>query len=460
MSPPAASTTIAAIASPPGGGLRGILRISGPRAGPIVKAIWRPAGELDLSRRAVLAGRVDDGRGQQPALLLWMPGPRSFTREDVAELHLPGSPPLLEAALARVLALGAVPAAPGEFTRRAFLSGRIDLTRAEGVLATIAARDEGQRRAARSLLAGGLAARVDRVREGLEDARALVEASLDFDPRETGHVPEEEIAGRAADARARLVEALGWETARAALRGEPRIVLAGPPNAGKSALFNRLAGANGAIVSPLPGTTRDVLSAEVRIEGVACRLLDTAGIDAGAALDPIEREAQAAGSSARESADLLLWVVDSTLGGRAPAPPRSTDVLGAWNKIDLAGSRPAPPAEAPGLPWIPTSAATGEGLESLRRAAARALGLAGSTPSGAPGEGAPVDLELSLGHKSALEEAVAALDRGVRAWRAGEGLEILAEDLRRASEALDRITGATAAEAVLDRIFARFCVGK
>src|SRR5262245_53308739 len=185
-----------------------------------------------------------------PLLLLWMPGPRSFTREDVAELHLPGSPPLLDAALERVLALGATPAEPGEFTRRAFLSGRIDLTRAEGVLALVGARDDRERRAGAALLAGGLADRIEALRDRLEDLRALCEASLDFDERDTGHVPEGEIEERLAGVRAALAEAHAFEVARASPGGEPRVVLTGAPNAGKSSLFNRLAGAERALVAP------------------------------------------------------------------------------------------------------------------------------------------------------------------------------------------------------------------
>ncbi|MFN0007769.1 MAG: tRNA uridine-5-carboxymethylaminomethyl(34) synthesis GTPase MnmE, partial [Planctomycetota bacterium] len=186
-------TTIAAIASPPGGAARGIVRLSGPRAAEIVRAVFRGHPPLDLARRTLRLGRFLDGRGDQPLLLLWMPGPRSFTREDVAEFHLCGSPPLLEAALEHVLALGATAAAPGEFTRRAFLSGRIDLTRAEGVLALVGARNDRERRAGALLLAGGLAQRIGAVRDRLADLRALTEASLDFDERDTGHVPDSEI---------------------------------------------------------------------------------------------------------------------------------------------------------------------------------------------------------------------------------------------------------------------------
>ena len=443
-------TTIAAIASPPGAGARGILRVSGPLARAIAGATWAGEEPLDLDRRALRVGRFRDGRGEQPLLLLWMPGPRSYTREDVAEFHLPGSPPLLEAALARVLELGAVPAAPGEFTRRAFLSGRLDLTRAEGVLALVSARNEDERRAGRALLAGGLEDRVEALRNGLEELRALVEASLDFDPRDTGHVPEAEIEGRARETRAALAEALGWESARVRSGGEPRIVLAGAPNAGKSALFNRLAEAEGAIVSPIAGTTRDVLSAEIEFDGVACRLFDSAGIEDASAPDPTLGAAQEAARSLRDSADLLLWVVDATRTGAPARAPREEDVLLVWNKIDRPEAPAAPPGElAPGVPWVATSAVLGTGIGSLRDAAGRQVA-----------ERSGISRELSLRHRAALERAAAALDHGLLSWRSGAPLEILAEDLRHATACLDDVTGETATEALLDRIFARFCLGK
>jgi tRNA modification GTPase len=458
MSRPDSSTTIAAIASPPGPGARGIVRISGPLARTIVDATWAGASPVDLARRGAFLGRFRDGRGEQPLLLLWMPGPRSYTREDVAEFHLPGSPPLLHLALARTLELGAVAAAPGEFTRRAFLSGRLDLTRAEGVLALVSARNEDERRAGRALLDGGLARRVEVLRSHLDDLRALVEASLDFDPRDTGHVPDEETTGRAREIRAALAETLGWESARVGAGGKPRIVLAGAPNAGKSALFNRLAGHDGAIVSPVAGTTRDVLSVEIDLGGVACLLFDAAGIDEQHGGDRVAREAQVAGRSLRASADLLVWVLDAT-PSRSPAPapapapdPRGTDLLLVWNKIDRPGAPQAPPADVVvDRPWVATSAALGTGIDVLRAATARAIGARGTSG---------VSRELSSRHRLALERASAALDRAIAERGRGEPLEILAEDLRHASLCLDEITGATATEALLDRIFARFCLGK
>jgi tRNA modification GTPase len=447
------ASTIAAIASPPGGGERGILRLSGPKARAIVHAVWAGTGALALDERSIAVGRFQDARGSQPLLLLWMPGPRSFTREDVAEFHLPGSPPLLRAALERLLELGAVVAAPGEFTRRAFLSGRIDLARAEGVLELVRARDDAERRAATALLAGGLSDRVGSLRERLEDVRALVEASLDFDARDTGDVAAEEIERRLAETRTLLAEARGFEVARARGAGEPVVALVGAPNAGKSSLYNRLLGRAGAIVAPVPGTTRDPVGAEIDLDGMRCRLLDTAGLEAIEPSDPIDRAAQSAALSTVESAELLVWVVDASTGGERGLPPRSEGWLLAWNKVDLPGAPAAPPPGFAAGPSISTSAVAASGIAELRAAIVAAL-------RGGPGVDGVSTRELGARHRAALDRAAAAVEKALEGRRRGSALELLAEDLREATDALDEVTGRTTAEDVLDRIFARFCLGK
>ncbi|MCP3919853.1 MAG: GTP-binding protein [bacterium] len=455
--------TIAAIASAPGGARRGVIRISGARAADIVRACCRVDGAPPtLAERLFFEARFDDGHGEQPALLLWMPGPRSFTREDVAELHLSGSPPLLACALARTLELGAEPAAPGEFTRRAFESGRIDLTRAEGVLALIEASSEHERRAATALLVGGLDGRIAALREGLDGLRALCEASLDFDESDTGHVPTGELAAGARAVEEGLAEALTWEDRRAQQSGLPRIVLAGLPNAGKSALFNRLTGAEHAeqsIVSGLAGTTRDARAADWVVGGIACRLVDTAGDDPRA--DPradwgADRAAQERTGEERSAADVLLWVVDASAppaDAPAAAEPRRSVLV--WNKIDLArDAAPSARLLAAAHEHVAVSAATGTGLADLGLAAARALGVAGgAAPSG-------LGRELHARHKACLAEAHRQLGEARANLDAGAPLDLYAESLRAATASLDRITGRTTPDDLLDRIFSRFCIGK
>lgn len=458
--------TIAAIATPPGGGERGVIRVSGPRAAELARALWAGAEPLELGARGFSTGRIDDGLGTQPVLLLWMPGPRSFTREDVLELHLPGSPPLLRAALARLLELGARVARPGEFTRRAFEHGRIDLARAEGVLSLVHATTRSEARAAAALLLGGLSDRVAALREALEGLRALCEASLDFDESDTGHVAAEELERAAVAALAGLDEALAWEERRAPAGGEPLLVLAGAPNAGKSSLFNALVAEGRAIVSELAGTTRDGARGELELAGARARLLDAPGLEAaerGAAL-----EAQRIARAQRSGADLLLWVVDATrrdareLGAELLALGADAPLLLAWNKVDLAGAAPAPPAallEGTARPraWVATSAKCGAGIAELRAALARLLGL---WPTGSRAPGAGLARELSVRHRDALRRARAGLEHALLALRASAPLDQVAELLREATDALDEIAGRTTPEDLLDRIFARFCIGK
>lgn len=448
--------TIAAIASPLGGGERGIVRLSGPRTRSIVLAAWR--GEPpDLSRRRFALGRIDDGVGAQPVMLVWMPGPRSFTREDVAELHTSGSPPLVAAAFARVVALGARPARPGEFTRRAFESGRIDLSRAEGVLALVRATSASEARAALRLVTGGVEDRVTRARAALDGARALVEASLDFSEDDTGDVARAEIEAELA-ACAREVELaleLGRGADRASLVG--RIVLAGLPNAGKSSLFNRLAGEAAALVSEVAGTTRDALVARLELGAVACELVDTPGVDPGAR--ELDAAAQELGAAHRAAADAWLWVQDAmradddalaVADAALRAAPRA---LLVWNQVDRPGAPAEPSARWQALGsdgWVAVSARTGSGLGALRD---RLRGLADA------GTSTPLR-EVALRHRAGLELAAAELERARASLGAGEVLELVAEDLRQASAGLDDVSGATSPEDLLDRIFARFCLGK
>ena len=464
------TSTIAAVASAGGAARRAVLRVSGPRAASVGRACCTTAGgeALGLSARGALEVRFHDGAGELPCLAVWMPGPRSFTAEDVLELHLPGHPQLVRGALERVLSAGAQLAEPGEFTRRAFENGRIDLTRAEGVLALVQARTDGERRAASALLSGGLDRRLAGLRARLEAVRSLTEASLDFDEADTGHVPAAELAELARAAAAGIEEALGWERARVASGRDQRVVLAGAPNAGKSTLFNRLASgaaaaASGdALVSDLAGTTRDAKAAEWDLGGGrTCELLDTAGVlvrrvDQRASDDP-DRLAEARSRHLVESADLVVAVVDASVGEAPPLP--SGALLVAWNKQDLAGAPAEPPPEirARAAAWVPVSATTGEGLDQLRAAAARLLG---AEEQGGAGRGAR-SAGLGARHLRSLEEAGAGVSRALAALgQGGAPLDVVAEELRCATDALDGIAGRTTPEDLLDRIFAQFCLGK
>ena len=464
------SATIAAIASADGAGRRAVLRISGPRAASLGAECCRtPAGErLVLGERGAHEVEFDDGVGSLPCLAVWMPGPRSFTAEDVLELHLPGHAQLAQGALERVLLAGATLAQPGEFTRRAFENGRIDLTRAEGVLALVHSRTAAERRAAAALLAGGLDQRLAGLRASLEAVRALTEASLDFDEADTGHVPVPELRRMASQVRDGLVEALGWERARMATGSATRVVLAGAPNAGKSTLFNRLssgraAEASGeALVSDLAGTTRDAKRAEWRLgPSRTCDLVDTAGVmeravDDRPGDDP-DRLAEDRAARLAGAADLVVAVVDAAAPQLPALDPDGAPVLLAWNKVDLEGAGPEPtPSLLEGVGgWVRISAATGAGVEDLERAA---LGLIETREASATGAGI---VGLGARHLRSLAEAHAGVERALEGLSLdGAPLDQVAEELRGATDALDGIAGRTTPEDLLDRIFAQFCLGK
>ncbi len=449
----AGDTTIAAIATPPGPGRRGILRVSGPRAAELVRATLRgatPPFEPERSR-ACLRGRFDDGRGEQPLRLLWMRGPRSYTREDVAEFHLPGAEPLLACALARLLALGATAARPGEFTRRAFLNGRLDLSRAEGVLALTEAGSEAERAAAVLLLAGGLDERVSALREQLLELATLCEASLDFDESETGHVPRAELELRFDALERAFSTALAWEQRRAAPSALARVLLVGAPNAGKSSLWNALTGGR-ALVAAEPGTTRDTLAGPWSLGAETCVLLDGPGLESGRS--GTAARAQELFARTRAQAELALWVVDAAAPVLAPRPEGVR--LLVWNKVDRADAGPPPaPALVGGLPLVAVSAQVGFGLGALAESVARLL--AGAEPGGGEGGAARA---LHRRHHEALTRAAAALDEGRAGLGAGLALDLVAEAVRAALVALDELSGRTTPEDVLERIFARFCLGK
>jgi tRNA modification GTPase len=446
--------TIAAVASPAGPGLLGIVRLSGPEALSIALQGFIPdRNERAPLRRAVVrAGsmRVDGLRPLLPVLLALWPEPRTYTGQNVAEIHLPGSSPLMSLVLAQCLAAGARHAEPGEFTLRAFLCGRIDLTRAEAVLGVIDARNQAQLEAALEQLAGGLSGPILALRDRLLDVLAQLEANLDFteepdvDPL-VRTVLAENLAGSATELKT-LARRL---TDRDRPEGYPRVVLAGPPNAGKSRLFNALLERDQAIVSPQAGTTRDYLTALCDCDGLTIELVDTAGIESAG--DTIATRAQALRLQEAGRAQVLLDCrsIDSSIDTMdvANAPERVT--LSVWTQSD----RGLPdPSIAGTTPMIVTSAATGAGLETLRSAIAAII------------RGQEVDGNLPAGTaarcRGSLLGAEAALRSAAETLLVGGGDELVAVDLRQAVDELGRVVGAVVTDDILDRIFSRFCIGK
>lgn len=432
------SDTIVARASPRGAAERAILRVSGPAAARIARELTQnPALAF---RRGAQTWRVFDGRGFIPALALLFEAPRSYTGEDTLELHIPGSLPLVECLQARIQQLGARAAEPGEFTRRAFLNGRIDLTRAEGVLALIEARNAEERRAALEWLGGGLEREVRAAGAALLDLRALCEAALDFDESDTAGVQRAELQP--------LFEALRWRLRQAAeqsgtrsLHGErARIVLAGAPSAGKSSLFNALLGAPRALVDAAPGTTRDVLREDWTLGGQQVLLCDAAGLSQLPG-DELDAQAQARAREMLAQADLVLWIARADDPQLAARPQDSWLV---WSQVDRPGAQPAPP-EA-----LAISVEKQIGIAELRAKLSHALPMMSGGVMG----------ELRARHRAAFEAAHSHLECAWRHLCDHVPLELCAEELRLAQAELEQISGESGVEDVLDRIFARFCLGK
>ncbi len=455
MSQPAsapAADTIAAVATGPAPGGIGIVRLSGPASLEIGAAICgiRPAPRrvYHCPFTAASGELLDHG------IVLFFQGPASYTGEDVLELQGHGGSVAPQRVLARVLELGARLARPGEFTERAFLNGKLDLTQAEAVADLIASSNEASARAAVNSLQGRFSELASQLAADILQARMYFEAHIDF--------PEEELQTEGTGGIRTSIQSLitRLEEVRAqASRGRnlvegTTVVLAGPPNAGKSSLLNALSGMDSAIVTDVPGTTRDVLRESVLLDGVPITLLDTAGLRE--TVDPIEQEGVRRSESLLARADHVLVVVDVLNPGQLrqtlatlpeTAAPRTTLV---WNKADLlAGDSPRSPVTEWPAVWV--SARTGEGLENLRARLRNCV-------TGA----APADHVFSARarHVEALDAALQCLQNAAQAAAAGAGLEMVSEDLRVAHDQLGRITGTVTSDDLLGEIFAGFCIGK
>lgn len=445
----AATDTIVAIATAPGAGGVGMLRLSGPQALRIAVDLGCPT----LQPRHAHYARFRDAAGEvlDDGIALYFPNPRSFTGEDVVELQGHGSPVVLQQLVARCIALGARQARPGEFSERAFLNGKLDLAQAEAIADLIAASDSRAARAARRSLDGVFSRRVDDAGEQLVRLRIHVEAAIDFADEPLDTLGGDQVRQGLGQVLRSLVTLRDDAERGRRLRDGLHAVLVGPPNAGKSSLLNALAGSERAIVTDIAGTTRDTLRETIRIDGLELTLVDTAGLREGG--DAIEREGMRRARAEMQRTDLAIVVVDARdpQAGHAAVADAIADVpLQLWihNKSDLLESLPADiDANV-----VHVSAATGQGLERLHT---RLRELA----SGSAGDSVEGEFSARARHVEAITLAIGHAERA-ESELVHEHLELAAEELRLAHEALGDITGRMSADDLLGRIFSSFCIGK
>lgn len=454
--------TIAAIATPPGEGAIGIVRLSGPDAVAIAAGIFASSrgisgAEAFRAGRGVWHGEVRDEDGPLDEVLLHvMRAPHSYTREDVVEINCHGGAGPVGAVLELVLKRGARLAEPGEFTKRAFLNGRIDLAQAESVMDRIQAQTRAALRAAASTGRGELSRAVEQTQADLLEALARVEAAVDFPEDDLPELVDEALRARLVTCRAHVRELVDRVEGGRLLREGARVAIAGRPNVGKSSLFNALLRDARAIVTAVPGTTRDLIEEVITLGGIPVRLSDTAGLRSTA--DEVERAGIAIARSAIEAADAVLLVHDLaegwTAGDAALAEQLAAEgvpVVLAGNKRDLNPKGGPLPGATRFAASLTVSAATGDGLHELEAALRGVL-------AGAGGGSTEHAILAGARQREALSNAAAALDRALAAY--GGSPEFLGIDLREAVQALGQVTGTSVSEAVLDRVFARFCIGK
>jgi len=446
--------TIAAICSGAGGAIA-IVRISGPDCLEIAGRAWRPlkkGASLAGEPRAMLLGLA---LGAEPCLAVSMPGPKSYTGEDVVEIHCHGGAMAPKRLLDAVVKAGARPAAPGEFTKRAFINGKMDLTQAEAVADLIDASSSMACGLAERQLSGALGKSLRALRKPLLDALAEVESRLDFPEEELDWKSPRELFAAVEKARRETAKLLDSRKSGALIRDGVRVAIAGRPNVGKSSLLNILLGYERAIVSSIPGTTRDTIEESASLHGIPLRITDTAGLRETD--DHVEGLGVERSRKALRQAEIALWLLDasskspeSEIAHMKESLPQGVQALAAWNKTDLCGAPEGLPD--PGVPSVKISATKGEGVDKLLELVSNAVW-----------EGKPLleppEAAVSARHGALLEKAGTALEEAGEEL-SGERWELAAAALREAVKALGEITGEDASPDVLDEIFSRFCIGK
>jgi len=445
--------SIAAIATASGRGGVGIIRVSGALALPIAKAI---GGITPKPRQAHYRPFIDSHQQViDEGVLLYFPAPHSFTGEDVLELQAHGGPVLLDMLLRRCLELGARQARPGEFSERAFLNDKLDLAQAEAIADLIEAGSEQAARNALRSLQGAFSRQIDALCEQLTQLRIYIEAAIDFPEEEIDFLADGQVLSQLQALQQTLNQVLHEASQGVLLREGMTLVIAGKPNAGKSSLLNALAGRDSAIVTDIPGTTRDLLREHIQIDGMPLHVIDTAGLRESR--DPVEQIGIKRAIEAINQADLVLLVTDASqsqaptwpaLLGEAPEPSRTCIIR---NKADITGQPPACTQNENGSTQITLSAKTGSGLELLSEHLKQRMGFSAS------GEGT---FSARRRHLEALRQGALHLEQGRVQLTQNAAPELLAEELRHAGQALGEITGQISSDELLGRIFSSFCIGK
>ena len=441
-----------AVATPPGRGGVGIVRLSGP----VVPAIARDLlGALPVPRQADFgAFRDAGGESIDQGIVLYFPAPHSYTGEHVLELQGHGGSVVLDLLVARAIELGARPARPGEFSQRAFLNDKIDLVQAEAIADLIDSATTQAARAAMHSLQGEFSRRITALVEDLTRLRVEVEAAIDFPEEEIDFLADEHIALALDSLRSGLARIRAEAGQGQLLRDGMTLAIVGPPNAGKSSLLNRLTGRDSAIVTHIPGTTRDLIREQINIDGIPLHLVDTAGLRVSQ--DPVEQEGVRRARGAMDQADLVLVVVDEGVGPAAQERElieqlvSRVPVILVRNKIDIQ-SIPASRFRSGQMEVLRVSALTGEGLDLLRRCLREIMGIATQEGGG---------FMARRRHLDALASAAGRLEEGHARLHVDRAGELLAEELRLAQNDLSEITGTVTSDELLGRIFSSFCIGK
>jgi tRNA modification GTPase len=446
------ATTIAAIATPPGRGGIGIIRLSGPQVTHIALELL---GDVPAPRHAALRSFRDaSGEMLDGGLALYFPGPASFTGEDVLELHGHGGPIVLDRVLARCIELGARIAEPGEFSRRAFLNDKLDLAQAEAIADLIDSGSVEAARAALRSLQGDFSAAVRSLTEAVTETRMHVEAAIDFPEEEIDFLADTVLRRRIEQALELCAQITAQARQGALLREGMTVVIAGQPNAGKSSLLNRLAGYDAAIVTDIPGTTRDVLRERIHLDGMPLHIADTAGLRE--VNDVVEAEGIRRAREEMARADRILYVIDATraldhesIERETSSLPSSVPVTWILNKTDLCGGRTRFEQSQP--PRVHVSASSGDGIDLLRAHLKECMGFIGTDTGTISARRRHLDA-LARAEQHLLEASNQLIEH-----RAGE---LMAEELRQAQQALAEITGEFTSDDLLGKIFSSFCIGK